>query len=222
VRHPTFDFETRSAAGFVWNEEDECWEGPPGAADSGLDLVGVENYVAHPTFKVLCLSYDLLDGEGVAQWTPWSPNPPTRLLRHIALHRPISGWNVAFERKVWNLHCVKAYGWPEILLDQCICDMAIARAWTMPASLGNAGDVLNLDIVKDKSGKALIKKFTVPRQPTKANQAIWNEPDDPDGPPPKPKKTKLMTPAETRQAMTDYFAAGRASHPSPYDDDIPF
>ena len=49
----------------------------------------------------------------------------------------------------------------------------------------------NYGFVKDKEGKDLIKKFTVPRQPTKANKAIWNEPDDPDLPPPTPKKRAL-------------------------------
>jgi DNA polymerase len=56
--------------------------------------------------------------------------------------------------------------------------MAAARAWGLPGGLGNAGEALRLNIVKDKEGKALIRKFTIPRQPTKKNKAIWNEPDD--------------------------------------------
>lgn len=221
MRYPTFDFETRSAAGYVWNEEEDCWEGPPGAAESGLELVGTENYVKHPTFQVLCLSYDLLDGQGVSIWTPWDKNPPTRLLRHIALRGILSGWNIAFERKVWNLHCVPRYGWPPILLEQCVCDMAIARSWTYPAGLGNAGEVLKLDIVKDKKGKDLIKWFTIPRQPTKANRAIWNEPNDPDPPPPKPKKAKPLwqnfeDEAEYARRMQEWRDNGSL------EDDIPF
>jgi DNA polymerase len=162
----------------VWNEEDECWEAPPGAAESGLELVGVKNYVNHPTFKVLCLSYDILDGQGVSLWTPWDKSPPFRLLRHVALGGKLAGWNIGqFEFEVWNSHCVKTYGWPPLLLEQLVCDMAHARAWALPGKLANAGEVLRLAIQKDKTGSALIKKFCEPRQPTKKNKEMWNEPD---------------------------------------------
>lgn len=218
---PAFDFETRSAAGYVWNEEDQCWEGPPGAAECGLELVGVKNYVNHPTFKVLCLAYNLFDGLGVRLWTPGQESPRD-LLRHVALRGMLSAWNVAFELEVWNSNCVRMFGWPPLILDQLICDMATARAWTLPGKLANAGDVLNLDIKKDSDGSRLIDKFTIPRQPTKKNDAMWNEPDDPDPPPPRPKKSKV-------QPQPDLF-------PGPYnvgsymgyvgngsaDDDIPF
>jgi len=227
VKHPTFDFETRSAAGFVWNEEDECWEGPPGAADCGLALVGVKNYIAHPTFQVLSLSYDILDGQGASLWTPWSKSPPTRLLRHIALRGITAGWNVGgFEFHVWNDFCVKAYGWPPLLLEQLVDDMAAARAWTLPGSLANVGDVLKLDVVKDKTGKELIKKFTVPRQPTKANKAIWNEPDDPDLPPPTSKKRKDSTIVHMPSALVDNAAYDAKMQlwrdAGSIEDDIPF
>lgn len=223
MKLPTFDFETRSAAGYVWNEEDECWEGPPGAAECGLELVGVENYVAHPTFTPLCLSYDLRDGLGVSLWTPWAENPPLRLLRHISLRGTLSGWNIAFERKVWNLHCVKAYGWPPIILDQCVCDMAAARAWSLPAPLGKAGEVLHLDIVKDKTGKDLIKKFTVPRQPTKANKAMWNEPDDPDVlEKPKKTKTQIVNGSISFKSNEQYELDMKQWRESGNVDDIPF
>lgn len=193
---PAFDFETRSAAGYVWSEEDECWDAPPGAAESGLELVGVKNYVAHPTFQVLCMSYDLRDGQGVRLWMPGMPNPGD-LLRHVARLGKLSGWNVAFEMEVWNGHCVKAFGWPPLMLEQLICDMATARAWALPAGLGNAGGVLQLAIQKDEDGKRLLKKFTIPRQPTKNNKAMWNEPTDPDVP------LKIVKPKRDVEAESD-------------------
>jgi hypothetical protein len=218
--NPAFDFETRSAAGYVWNEEEECWEGPPGAAECGLALVGVKNYVNHPTFQVLCLSYDLRDDAGVRLWVPGMPDP-VDLLRHVARKGILSAWNVSFELEVWNSYCVSAFGWPPLVIDQLICDMAAARAWTLPGGLANAGEVLKLSIQKDKGGSDLIKKFTIPRQPTKKNQAMWNEPDDPDAPPKKVKVPVQTTIEAIREPL--YTRTGEVFvPPSSWDDDIPF
>lgn len=220
---PTIDFETRSAAGYVWDEEEERWTGPPGAAESGLALVGVKNYVAHPTFKVLSLSYGLGDSQGVHLWLPGMPNPRD-LLRHVALRGVLSGWNIGqFEMEVWNAHCVKEFGWPPLILEQLTCDMAAARAWSLPGKLADAGAVLNLAVQKDANGDRLIKKFTVPRQPTKNNKAMWHESTDPEGPPPKAKKEKPGITAADAAAYQQYqLRMQEWRDKGMIDDDIPF
>lgn len=69
---PDFDYETYSAAGVMWNPITETWVAFPGLAkdNKGLKAVGVRNYVQHPEFEVLSLSWDLKDGKGNRWWRP--------------------------------------------------------------------------------------------------------------------------------------------------------
>lgn len=179
--HETFDFETYSEAGYVWDAVACKWGSLPGLANTnrGLGAVGVANYVAHPSFGVLSLSYDLLDGAGTQRWVPvlhdftgLPTNPPQPLLDHVAAGGTLEAWNVGFELQVWNGFCVLAWGWPPLLESQVRCCMAKARAAAYPGALGNAGAVLQLVNQKDKDGDRLIKLLTVPRNPTKANPAL--------------------------------------------------
>lgn len=168
---PDLDFETYSEAGYVWDNDTQRWAGPPGApgATKGLGVVGTEPYVRHPSFNIIWMAYDLKDGQGRRRWHPGLP-PPADLLGYLATGGPIEAWNVAFERWVWELHCVPRLGWPAVLHpDQWYCAMAKARAHSLPGALGNAGKVLNLETQKDPEGAALMKRLSMPRQPTKTD-----------------------------------------------------
>ena len=187
---PDFDFETFSEAGHVWNPYLGKWESLPGIAkqNKGLKVVGTRNYVQHPSFEVLSLAWNLKDGTH-GKW--WRPEPtlmndralpkfsrltkhlhPEELLDHVASGRILEAWGAYFEWQVWNFHCVPVLGWPELKQEQMRCAMAKARASAYPGSLDNAGNVLKLTERKDPEGKRLIGKLTVPRNPTKANQAL--------------------------------------------------
>lgn len=175
---PTFDFECFSAAGFTYDEAAGKWRGSDsGSKKTGLPLVGSHNYVNHPSFEIISLSYDLRDGRGMQLWLPDLP-PPQDLLDHIAAGGPLEAWNVGFERKVWDYYCVPVLGWPPLPESQVRCAMATAAANGYPRSLEAAGEVLGLTERKDKAGKALIRKLTVPRNPTKANPALRVRPID--------------------------------------------
>ena len=91
---------------------------------------------------------------------------------------------MAFEYWIWTEICVPQYGWPPLVPRNLRCAMAKARAFGLPGGLGEAGRVLGLDIVKDKEGRRLLDKFSVPQKPTKKDPRIWIHPDeDPeDGP----------------------------------------
>ena len=177
-----FDFETYSEAGFVWNADRQKWESPAGAAagKKGLPVVGAAVYAQHPSTEVLCMAYDLKDGTGRHFWHPGMP-PPQPLLDFVARGGEVEGWNVAFEWWIWNEVCVRRYGWPPLAQEQTYDAMAKARAFALPGSLGNVSDVLALSRKKDPDGDRLLKKFSMPRDPTKADGRLRIVPnfDDP-------------------------------------------
>jgi len=175
----SLDFETYSEAGFVWG--DGKWECLPGASQGkkGLPVVGARVYVEHPTFEVLTMSYDL--GNGIRRWKP-GDLPPLDLLLHARNGGLVTGWNAGgFEFKVWNLHCVHKYHWQPLPPEQVRDSMAMARAWALPGALGKAAEVLKLSNQKYPGGGRLIKKFTMPRNPTKGNaETRLNLSDEPE------------------------------------------
>lgn len=163
------DFETYSEAGYVWGGEK--WQSLPNAAQGkkGLPVVGAAIYAAHPSTTVLCLVYSI-DGR-LVRWVA-GQLPPVDLFLHIRSGGLIESWNVAFERWIWLEVCHKRMGWPELPTAQLRCAMAKARAYSLPGALGNTGAVLGLSIQKDKGGKRLLDKFSMPRNPTLSDPRI--------------------------------------------------
>jgi DNA polymerase len=139
--------------------------------------------VTHPSFEVLSLAWDLKDGKG-RRW--WRPNfcagmavpphhklcDPNELVEYVRRGGIIEAFNVGFEFTVWNFYCVPVFGWPPLSELQIRCCKAKAKACGYPGALEDIGNVLKLHEQKDKAGDKLIKKLTVPRNPTKANQAL--------------------------------------------------
>ena len=163
---PEWDFETYSAAGYVWNPAAGRYEPPKGARKKGLSAVGEAVYTEHPTAEVLTLSYDLREGLGVRRWRPGLPLP-TDLIAYLQSGGPIEAHNAMFERLCyWNI-CIPKYGFPEFSPYQQRCSMAKARVQGLPGALGNLSDVLRLPVPKDAEGKKLLDEFSVPRNPTK-------------------------------------------------------
>lgn len=172
---PDLDFETYSEAGYVWSGD--TWVAPQGAKEKGLKVVGLRAYAEHPTTEVLSLAYDLKDGRGKRLWVPGLPNP-TELFEHLQRGGLLAAWNMPFEETIWNLVCTKRYGWPLLPASQLRCDMAKSRAFALPGSLGKAGEVLGISDGKDKDGKRLLNKFSVPRKPTKKDSRLRIHPSD--------------------------------------------
>ena len=181
----TIDFETKSEAGFIWNEERQKWDGPPGAAQNkkGLGVIGAAVYAEHPSTDVLTLSYKL---PGDIAPTRWQPGKPLALLQRlfdwIAASGRVEAHNVMFERLIWTLICVPRYGFPPLPPEQLDCSMATARVNQRPGKLENLGNVLGLAVRKNKDGRRLLNKFSVPRAPTKSDPRRWitvdEDPDD--------------------------------------------
>lgn len=171
------DFETYSEAGFIWNGEN--WECLPHASQGkkGLPVVGAARYSEHPSTEVLSLAYELKDGSGSQLWRPGDPLPQ-RLFDHLAAGGLIEAWNARFEYWIWTNVCVPRYEFPPLPVRQIRCAMAKARVHALPGALEKAGEVLGASTLKDKDGKRLLNKFSMPRNPTKTDQRLRIRPED--------------------------------------------
>lgn len=168
--HADLDFETYSEAGYVFDETKKKWRKVPGAptgSGSGLSVVGVVNYVSHPTAEVLSLAYDLKDGGGARLWLPCMPYPQD-LLDYVAQGGIIAAWNSAFEYWAWEFLCHRKMGWPKLEFWNLRDDMAKAQAFGLPGMLAKASPAVNAPMQKKEDGKRLLNKFTIPQSPIKA------------------------------------------------------
>lgn len=179
---PDMDFETYSEAGYVWREDKKKWGSITGGSKSGIFAVGAPAYSEHPSTEVLSLAYDLKDGKGSRLWLPVMP-PPQDLFDHIAGGGLIEAHNSGFEWLIWTNVCWRRMGWPALPLGQLRCSASKARAFGLAGALATAGQELRLDIQKDEDGKRLLRKFSLPRSPTKNDDRLRINPlYDPDGP----------------------------------------
>jgi DNA polymerase len=153
------DFETRSAV--------------------DLRKRGVYNYMASPTTAPLMASYSI-DGGPVRRWRPPQPCPPD-IVAHVIAGGMISAHNAAFERLLWQMVLTPRYGWPAVRTEQFRCTAATAAAMALPRDLDSLGEALDLTVKKDKAGKLLIRKFSIPRRARKGENPdglYFNEPTD--------------------------------------------
>jgi DNA polymerase len=163
---PDLDFETYSEAGYAWDESSGRWAALPGASGDkvGLGVVGAAVYAQHPSTEVLSLKYNLKDGHGPHIWTP-GMLPPIGLFAYVAGGGLLEAWNSSFEHWIWNRVCCRKYGWPPLPQSQLRCAMAKSRAHAMPGSLEAAGKQLGCTELKNRDGKRLLAKFSVPQNP---------------------------------------------------------
>ena len=177
---PSWDVETYSEAGFIWDESAQKFKPPLGATKKGLPAVGSTVYFEHPTADVIALAYDLKDGKGARRWKPGEENPKD-LIDYLSTFDPshapsyeqpgiITAHNAGFEIRcaVHVLH--KKYGWPLLDIRQMRCSMAKARAFSLPAALGNLSSVLGT-APKNPNGEKLIRLFSCPQNPTSKRPA---------------------------------------------------
>lgn len=174
---PDFDFETYSPAGFMWNSITSKFECPHGANKKGLFAIGAACYSEHPEAEILSCAYDLKDGLGKRLWIP-RHLAPQDLFDHVNSGGLLEAWNCSFEHWVWINICMRRYGWPPLKLSQLRCAMSKSRAHGLPGSLEAAGNVLNIKNGKDKNGKRLLEKFSIPRNPTKTDLRIRIKPSE--------------------------------------------
>lgn len=175
----TIDFETYSEAGYRWDPDKRTWLGPEGSNSKGLSAVGSRKYAEHPSTEVLTMSYQLPNGEA-GRWKPGMA-PPYTLIEHVSRGGLVEAHNAMFERNLWTFVLVPKHGFPPINPAQWRCSMSKARAAGYPGALAQLGAAMRLNVQKDKRGGDLIKLFSMPRKPTKADPSLRVLPeDDPD------------------------------------------
>ena len=153
-------------------------------SDADLTKTGAYAYAASPAFEILLIGYSLDDGPveviDLTEYTDlgmWDV-PEERLdsLREICpefvrgLLDPEcikTAYNANFERT-----CLAAYLKEPMPPEQWRCTAVHAATLGLPGTLGGVGEALGLpeDKQKDKVGKALIRYFCKPCEPTKANK----------------------------------------------------
>lgn len=167
---PDIDVETYSEAGYLWDEGTGKWACLPNAPQGkmGISVVGAAVYAEHPTCEMLSLAYDLKEGLGKRFWRQGLP-PPYDLWAHVLQGGLLEAFNANFEYWIWHHVAHRRMGWPKLHPWQLRCAMAKGRSWQMPGALAHVGEVLDLAVQKDVRGKALLNKFSVPRNPTKTD-----------------------------------------------------
>lgn len=139
------------------------------ASEVNLLTVGLEAYAAHPSTRVLMQSWALDDGP-VRLWLPGDGKMPSELRDALTdPHVQKLAWNAAFEVAITReVLKIAPTNWR--------CVMAMAHYASLPGSLDAVGKIVGLaeDDRKMADGKRLIRKFCMPRTPTKGKPWRWN------------------------------------------------
>lgn len=140
-------------------------------SDVNLLTRGVSRYMRSPLTEPLMASYQINRGP-VRRWRRGEPCPAD-IVAHVEAGGMVAAHNCTFERLLWQLIMTPRYGWPVLKTEQCRCTAATAAALGLPRSLEALGAALGLKIQKDKVGKSLIQKFSIPRKPNAEEKALW-------------------------------------------------
>lgn len=143
TRYCVFDFETYSEA--------------------PLSEVGAFEYAAHPSTRILCGAWQVLD-EGRKPLGPvrpvkaWQGEGFERLLKVLSTPGMVAvAHNLMFERAL----CEHVLGF-DLELEACEDTAVLASAYGLPRALEKAAEALGLLNEKDSGGKKLIKALSVP------------------------------------------------------------
>lgn len=134
-------------------------------SDRDLSKCGVYKYSESPSFEILLFSYSADGGNvHVIDLASGETLPPE--IKAALVDEGVIKWafNAQFERVCLSRHLgqwLKPEAWR--------CTMVWAAYLGLPLSLEGAGAVLGLEKQKLKEGKDLIRYFSVPCKPTKAN-----------------------------------------------------
>jgi DNA polymerase len=132
-----------------------------------LNKVGAWRYAEDISTGILCLGYSVVT-DGAKE--------PTCVITEadvLAKHSPLYGLvtdasvifvahNAGFEQAIWHHVMVGQFGWPALPPERWHDTMAVAARKTLPMSLDKVGEVLNLNVQKDREGHRLMMQMCKP------------------------------------------------------------
>ena len=130
-----------------------------------LPKCGVYAYAEHPSFEILLFAYAFDDEETQVVDLKVGERLPPRVLD--ALADPAitkTAFNAAFERT-----CIGRYLGKRLDAAQWQCTAVQSAMLALPLSLEGVGEVLGIERKKLKEGGDLVRYFSLPCKPTKAN-----------------------------------------------------
>ena len=130
-----------------------------------LPKCGVYAYAEHPSFEILLFAYAFDDEETHVVDLKCGERLPPRVLD--ALTDPAitkAAFNAAFERT-----CIGRYLGKRLDAAQWQCTAVQSAMLALPLSLEGVGEVLGIERKKLKEGGDLVRYFSLPCKPTKAN-----------------------------------------------------
>src|SRR5712664_569298 len=124
-----------------------------------LKEVGAYVYARHPSTQVICASYALDDH--VVATTDFRTqlhglaHVNTLIQDGVVLH----GWNVVFERLIWNHVVAPKIGFDPVFPDQTVCTMATGACYGLPLKLETAARVAGSPRLKNTDGHAVMLRM---------------------------------------------------------------
>jgi DNA polymerase len=147
-------------------------------SEADLTTVGSSVYSKHPSTEVLMAAFALNRGP-VQQWDKARGEPIPRELAQALASPDVEkwAWNASFEMQITQQLVA------DVPIEQWRDTMVQAMHCSLPGKLEAAGPVVGLsdDHLKDRGGKALMRKFSFPRKPTKNDQrtrVLWHEAEE--------------------------------------------
>lgn len=141
-------------------------------SEADIKKVGGYRYADDPSARILMFAIAGEDGE-VACWDHLAPDSRESqralgMFNHaIKTNDLLYAHNAPFEVAITRYRAQPDLGLIEIpKLDQWRCTAAMCRRAAIPSSLAGAGEMLGLEVQKDKAGKALMEIFSIPGKTT--------------------------------------------------------
>lgn len=126
---------------------------------------GVHKYVEAHDFEILLISYKI-ENKPIVTLEVYNKTVLNYILSDILISPKYlkTAYNAMFE-----ITCLNKFYGLNLDLAQWRCTMGLAAQVGLPFGLGNVAKALNIEQQKDTKGTALIKYFSCPCKPTKAN-----------------------------------------------------
>ncbi len=105
-----------------------------------------------------------------------NPSIPDWVFKHVTDGGLVAAHNALFDYIILKKHI------PNLNIRQMVDTMAVCAAHGLPMALGKVSKILSLPVQKYEGGDRLVRRFCIPRKPTKHDSRIRITPeDDPEG-----------------------------------------